>query len=224
MHDDMVSVPGGVFCMGTSRDEAERLAAEYGWHPSWLAGESPLRRIDLDEFAIDRVPVTNRQYRRFVRETGHEAPASWGGESPHGQLLDHPVVTVNQADGRAYAAWAGLRLPTEAEWEKAARGGNGRLYPWGDSFDGAACCWRTTATTPVGEFSNGASPFGVLDLAGNVFEWCADGPSPHGWFLKGGSFMTRHPLNLRAASRTMCGLEDEGRWLFTGFRCARSVP
>jgi formylglycine-generating enzyme required for sulfatase activity len=223
LHDDLVCVPAGPFVMGSSEEEVERLAGVYGWHSSWFDGEQPARRVELDAFLIDRVPVTNRRYERFVAATGYEPPPAWNGGSPPDALLDHPVVTVNRADASAYAAWAGMRLPSEAEWEKAARGEDGRLYPWGDALDETACCWNQPSTSPVGRFPGGSSPYGVWDVAGNVYEWCADGPAAAIGYLKGGCFMTSHPLNLRPAARMMCGLDGEGRWLFTGFRCAGSA-
>jgi formylglycine-generating enzyme required for sulfatase activity len=230
MQDDMVRVSGGEVALGTSVDEAERSAVDAGFHPSWLSGEVPERRVVLEAFLIDPAPVTNRQYVRFVQETGHPAPTGlpgdapiWPGERPTDDLLDHPVVRVSRIDARAYADWAGVRLPTAAEWEHAARGDDGRRYPWGDVFDPDLCHWRATSTAPVGAYPRGASPFGVLDMAGNVDEWCDDGPSEYCGFRKGGSFVTRHPVNLRAAARIMCGVGGETS-RFTGFRCARSLP
>lgn len=111
----MVLVPEGPFLMGTSADEAARLARRYGHHPAWLSGELPRRAVSVAAFAIDRCPVTNRQYARFCAETGHARPRHWGADSPPEALDDHPVVGVSQPDALAYAAWAGKRLPTEAE-------------------------------------------------------------------------------------------------------------
>ncbi|MGF3501312.1 MAG: formylglycine-generating enzyme family protein, partial [Candidatus Bathyarchaeia archaeon] len=168
-----------------------------------------------EAYWIDRTEVTVAQFRAFVGATGYETTAEaegWGyvyvassgkwervrgadWEQPYGPGAaaaedDHPVVQVSWYDAAAYCAWAGGRLPSEAEWEKAARGTAGRIYPWGNTFDGrklnycdANCVysWRDTAvddgyasTAPVGSYPGGASPYGALDMAGNVWEWVAD--------------------------------------------------
>lgn len=223
--EDMVVIPAGPFLMGTSEDDAARLAREYGYHPSWLRGETPQRRVETPVYAIDRHPVTNAQYARFCEATGYTIPTHWGGPTPPERIRDHPVVTVNRADALAYAAWAGKRLPMETEWEKAARGPEGLMYPWGNSFDPEACCWNRTfaeGPMPVDAHPKGASPYGVMDLVGNVAEWCGDGPGSGSAFIKGGCFLARSPLNLRAASRLMSGF-DNNRSLFCGFRCVKEV-
>ena len=139
-------------------------------------GELPLQITRLDEgFFAARTPVTNAQYARFVAETGRESPQHWKGPQPPAELADHPVVYVTWHDAVAYAEWAGARLPTEEEWEKAARGYDGREYPWGAGFDKSKCNTSESgigSTTPVGRFSpRGDSPYGLQDAAGNVWEW-----------------------------------------------------
>ncbi len=221
--EDMVVIPAGPFLMGTSEENAVRLAREHGYHPSWLRGETPERRVALPAYAIDRYPVTNAQFARFCEATGHEVPTHWSGPKPAERLWNHPVVTVNRADALAYAAWAGKRLPTETEWEKAARGPDGLAYPWGNAFEPEACCWNRTfadGTMPVDAHPKGASPYGVMDLAGNVAEWCADGPVSGAAFARGGCFLTRSPLHLRAASRFLSGF-DRKRSSYFGFRCVK---
>ena len=131
----------------------------------------------MDAFEIDRYEVTNAQYGRFVRATGHEAPATWGGETYPGGLAAYPVTSVLWEDADAYCDWAGKRLPTEAEWEKAARGVSGQTYPWGDTWDPARANTAASGAgepVPVGAYPTGASPYGGLDMAGNVWEWVAD--------------------------------------------------
>ncbi|NTV38152.1 MAG: formylglycine-generating enzyme family protein, partial [Anaerolineales bacterium] len=168
--------------------------------------EAPQHIVTLNGFWVDSTEVTNAQYRLFVDATGHPAPINcdWG-DPTYGDAAyaDHPVVCVNWDDANAYCEWAGARLPTEAEWEKAARGTDGQMYPWGTVFDGtlvnfcdARCdnervndCGDTRCysvpkdptvndsyvhTAPVGSFLAGASPYGALDMAGNVWEWVAD--------------------------------------------------
>ena len=175
---EMVFVPAGEFSMGSDEGDDD---------------EKPVHDVYLDAYWIDRTEVTNAQYRAFVEETGHRTPTEcdWG-EPTYGQggMESHPVVCVSWEDATAYCQWAGGRLPTEAEWEKAARGTDGREYPWGDTFDGTKLNYcdancelehKDTGfddgyvrTAPVGSFPEGVSPYGVLDLAGNVWEWVAD--------------------------------------------------
>jgi len=220
----MVLVPEGPFLMGTSEEEAAKLAQTYGYHVSWLEGETPQRKKQVKAFLIDVYPVTNEQYARFCRATGHEPPP-WPGGAPPADRLDHPVVNVNRPDARAYAAWAGKRLPAEAEWEKAARGTEGRMFPWGDAFDpDACCCGRSIAegTAPVTAHPKGVSPYGVMDMIGNAAEWCEDSPGPGSAFIKGGCFLSREIINLRPAARNMSGF-DVNRSPFYGFRCVREA-
>ena len=173
----MVLVPAGEFLMGSDAGDPD---------------ERPQRCVYLDAFEIDRYEVTNIQYRRFLLATGRNPPQRWPeryvaflpGRDPDWHGTDfpadeatYPVAAVNWEDASAYCAWAGKRLPTEAEWEKAARGMDGRTYPWGDSWDpGRANVGATGVgyTQPVGSYPVGASPHGVLDMAGNVWEWVAD--------------------------------------------------
>jgi formylglycine-generating enzyme required for sulfatase activity len=138
--------------------------------------------------------VTNVQYARFVRATGRDAPRHWeNGAVPKGKAL-HPVVNVTWRDATAYAGWVGGRLPTEQEWEKAARGVDGRAYPWGEAFDAARCNTEESGigdTTPVGRYSPpGDSPYGCADMAGNVWEWTASEPEGHrgAYVFRGGSY------------------------------------
>jgi formylglycine-generating enzyme required for sulfatase activity len=126
------------------------------------------------------MPVTNVQYLAFVLATGYERPKHWEGGRPPKGKKDHPVVYVSWHDAVAYCKWLAevtgkpYRLPTEAEWEKGARGTDGRIYPWGDKFDKDKCNIEKSGiggTTPVDKYPNGVSPYGLLDMAGNVWEW-----------------------------------------------------
>lgn len=128
----------------------------------------------LPPFRIDRYPVTIGRYAKFLRETGRSAPAGWPGpDGPEGRA-DHPVTGVTWFDARAFAKWLGRTLPTEEQWEKAARGTDGRPWPWGERFNVRNLNTRAAhrrGTTPVHRYPAGASPFGVMDLCGNVWEW-----------------------------------------------------
>jgi len=150
---EMVRVPAGKFLYGEDKKE-----------------------VELPEFWIDKAPVTNAEYARFVAETGHEPPEHWKGKTPPKKIADHPVGNVSWHDAGAYATWAGGRLPMEEEWEKAARGTDGREYPWGQWAEGR-CNSKEAGigdTTPVGKYSTqGDSPYGCQDCAGNVWEWTA---------------------------------------------------
>ena len=201
---EMVYIAAGEFILGTSDAQIER-----GWPDvdpnlmrAYWQSEQPQCRVNLPGYWIGRSEVTNAQYRRFVQATGHRAPDHWkGGQIPSG-LKSFPVVGVDWQDARAYCEWAEGRLPSELEWEKAARGTDGRLFPWGNQWDAKRCrnfeliTGRTYATVaefdharnlwlsshdpvregPVaaGSYAGGASPYGCADMAGNVSEWCAD--------------------------------------------------
>ena len=225
---DMILIPAGKFLMGTTEEQAEQLARKHGYHPSWLSGETPQREVDVPAFRIDKYPVTNRQFANFLEATGHKPAARWREPVRAGDVTDHPVTFVNKADAEAYGKWAGKRLPTEAEWEKAARGADGRAFPWGDDFDPDACQWNREktgngpGTAPVDGHPKGVSPYGVMDMAGNVAEWCADGPSPPAGWIKGGCYLFHEVLNLRPAARNMSGAANNPL-AFYGFRCAKEI-
>ncbi|MBI3890641.1 MAG: SUMF1/EgtB/PvdO family nonheme iron enzyme [Candidatus Wallbacteria bacterium] len=185
----MIRIPGGVFTMGADEDRFD---------------EHPAHRVSLSPYSIGKNPVTWGQYRRFCRETGWPAPElprwplpgapGWGqycersvGRRPlvTGQPFwqpgdDHPVVNVCWEDAQAYCRWASGRLPTEAEWELAARGFDERKNPWGNRpTDSTLANFASRGTTAVGSYPLGRSPLGCLDMAGNVWEWCADWYGEH---------------------------------------------
>ena len=191
----MVYVPAGSFPMGSSQEDID-VALELCQRNSgggecrrvWFENEGPRHRVTLDAFWIDRTEVTKAQYRRCV-ESGHCDGVACDPELEP-KLDDQPVACVDWAHAQAYCVWAGARLPTEAEWEYAARGPEGHTFPWGDSFDPArlnycdANCtykWRDPVhddgyerTAPAGSYEDGASWCGALDMAGNAWEWVAD--------------------------------------------------
>jgi len=173
---DMVYIPGGKFIMGTDEEEFRILKDPFGY-TTHLLEPRKRRVVYLKGFYIDKYEVTNREYKRFVDETGYHLPDHWleTGTYPEGEA-DYPVTFVSWWDAKAYARWAGKRLPTEEEWEKAARGTDGRLFPWGNRFDRhKANTWErgVKGIHRVGEYEEGKSPYGVYDLAGNVMEWTA---------------------------------------------------
>ncbi len=194
----MLYVPAGEFEMGSTDagvDAAVELCRQYYdiCNHSYYALESPQHTVALDHFWIDRTEVTNAQYQQCVAAGVCQSPAVCDRGEPPLQAApeaNHPVVCVTWHEAQAYCEWAGARLPTEAEWEYAARGPGGNVYPWGNTFDGTLSnycdvnCDKPSANTavddghaqsaPVGSYPRGASWCGALDLVGNVFEWTAD--------------------------------------------------
>jgi len=187
------------------------------------------RRLTLEGFWIYRYPVTVAMYRRFCAITGHTLP----DPPPWGFIDNHPMVNVRWQDAVDYCKWARVSLPTEAQWEKAARGADGRKYPWGNNWDPNRCrCSRSNyadagSTVAVGTYPNGASPYGVMDMAGNVWEWChemVDGGSLHNdsgsgprRVLRGGSWEGNLPGDFRASFRQR---QFPSYMYYTiGFRC-----
>lgn len=197
----------------------------------WYDRERPRGARRLERFFVTRTPITNHEYAAFVADTGHRAPdvdsATWrgyrlvhpfartrrhawrDGAPPPGREA-HPVVLVSHGDAMAYAAWLSARtgrvwrLPTALEWEKAARGPDGRRFPWGDRFDPALLNSHDAGpfdTLPVGGFPAGASVYGLLDAAGQVFEWTASPGNPGRFLVKGGSWDDRGCGVCRPAAR-----------------------
>lgn len=225
---ELVLIPAGEAVFGST-------ATERGSE----SDQRPQFRLDLPAYCIGKTEITNAQYQRFVLSTGHPAPTLWaGGQIPPG-LESHPVVCVSWEDARSYCDWAGVRLPTELEWEKAARGTKGSTYPWGDRWD-ASRCQNTDSrgrsdTAPVGAYPTGVSPYGLQDMAGNAWEWCEDWYDPAAYsryalgtyappksgacrVLRGGGW--NFPGNSRCALRSYGG--PTGRYIDAGFRVALS--
>jgi len=212
---------------------------------SFLYGDDKKRKTIQYDYWIDIYPVTNEEYREFILRDGYENQAYWSQEGwkwrteknintskycndPRLNQPDHPVVGVSYYEAEAYAKWAGKRLPTEQEWEKAARGTDGRGYPWGNEFDKNKCNSNESglgivAPTSVTKYPHGVSPYGCYDMAGNVWEWCAS------WYdqssgrrvVRGGSWFN-YPGNLRASNRY--GNTTVNRLNTLGFRLAQDTP
>lgn len=256
----MVYVPAGEFQMGSTDaevDAALELCDQYydSCDRIWFAQELPAHTVALHSFWFDRTEVTNAQYALCVAAGTCDPPAwsnSWTRESYYGNSVydDFPVIGVSWEDATVYCEWAGARLPTEAEWEYAARGPERRIFPWGDTFDGTRLnycdtncdeSWADEAvddgyddTASVGSYPRGASWVGALDLAGNVWEWVADrygeyrsgqqenptGPSSGHSRVLRGGSWNFVPSLVRAAIRY--GGATGYREFDIGFRCARS--
>jgi formylglycine-generating enzyme required for sulfatase activity len=188
---EMVYVPEGPFIMGSDIQEVEQAynsaASKYMdllW--VWFERELPRRQMTLPGFWMDITPITCTQYQRFCQATGHRSPEYWQkGDIPEGQA-QHPVVGIAWEDAIAYCLWAGKRLPYESEWEKAARGTDGRSWPWGNQYldDCGNIDNLAKGIQPVGSHPKGQSPYGCLDMAGNVFEWTKDICVPYPGYLE----------------------------------------
>jgi formylglycine-generating enzyme required for sulfatase activity len=238
----MIAIPAGPALLGTPVSALSDLARRYGGTRESYREESPQHELRLDAFAIAVAPVTAALYAAYVADTGAVVPLAWRGAQPPARLIDHPVSDVSWAEARAFCAWlaartgVAFRLPGEAEWERAARGTDGRAFPWGEAFDPALVNTREggrLGTTPVGSYPAGASPCGALDMAGNVWEWTAsldagypyrpddgrnaDGPGRR--ILRGGCYANPHGF-ARCACRFRLGPHVRNE--FTGFRLAAS--
>jgi toxoflavin biosynthesis protein ToxD len=184
----MIVVPQGVAILGTSDEQVEELLRKEHWAVEWYDHdlfmiEQPQHYVEMSAFEIARYPVTNEEYHQFIWQTGYRVPKEWVGFRYPDSMQNHPVIGVSRTDALKYIEWlnkqleANYRLPTEVEWERAARGDDERLYPWGIDFDPWRCNTLESGkrgTTENGEYSPGGdSPFGVNDMCGNVWEWTA---------------------------------------------------
>jgi formylglycine-generating enzyme required for sulfatase activity len=250
----MIHVPAGEVTVGTDLPRVVSLADGFDDRLPRYVAEMPRHVREVEAFLIDRTEVTNRQWATFLQATGR-APVDelvvqvWGGhELPPAEVEDHPVACVSFLDVQAYLDWSGQRLPTEAEWTRAARGSDERFeYPWGERFEKRACRHHDTSdglSGPVDEHASGASPFDVLGMAGNVAEWVGTPYVAHPGFeaptvglrsgarrvtapfdsrlrvVKGGCFVNGRQ-DVRIDGRLALGLEESDAGL--GFRAARSL-
>ncbi len=174
--EGMVLIPAGEFIMGLEMDAIPGICDRLACMPKHLENASPARKVNLDAFYMDIYEVTNENYKKFVDATKHKVPESWEEEGYPAKKANHPVVWVSWYDAVEYCKWVGKRLPAEEEWEKGARGTDGRLFPWGSDFNKGNLNYQELmldTTTPVGKYPGGKSPYGLLDMAGNVWEWTA---------------------------------------------------
>jgi formylglycine-generating enzyme required for sulfatase activity len=232
---EMILIPAGEFLMGSDPKK----------DPDEQDDEHPQHTFYLPDYYLAKTPVTTAQYKAFVLATGHEAPRGWTNTTPPNGKEDHPVAYVSWHDGMAYCRWLSevtgktYSLPSEAEWEKGARGTDGRIYPWGNQWDATRCNTREGGrggTAPVGTYPRGASPYGLLDMAGNVWEWTRSlwggypypidaeeraqrenlqAPNDQDRVLRGGAFNLLHRL-VRCAVRY--GYYPDFRLRYLGFR------
>ena len=253
-------IPEGEFIMGSTPEQVEAaIAMDHEGAQFPLRHETPQACVRTPAFSLGVYPVTNEQYARFLCEID-PTPAqralyvTWfdrlilpASENEHYRVKPgferHPVINVTWFGAQAYCQWAGLRLPTEIEWEKAARGSDGRIFPWGNEWHSEHLCWWGShgpeeTTSPVDAFPSGCSPYGIFQMAGNVEEWCLDWYQPEvyqryargdlatprvgvGRVIRGGNCMRKHRLEFRCALRRS-NTPAFANILFTGVRCADS--
>ncbi len=218
--EGMVYIPGGKFIMGYDKSS----------EPS----EKPEHEMEVAPFFLDKYEVTVEEYYRFIKARNRQAPENWSDDWKNGYFKPGearlPVTEVSWFDAKAYADWAGKRLPTESEWEYAARGTDKKLFPWGNEFNAKFANVGTAKPSPVGSYSEGKSVFGVYDLAGNVAEWTDSDSLPYpgskvdplpGKIVRGGSFAK--PVVFAMATSRAAFLQDRVS-TDLGFRCAMNVP
>lgn len=207
-------VPGAMAEVGLRAENVDEVVADWahvGVVRSWIDKETPLHTVVLEDFWIARYPVTNEEYQIFLEETGHLGrPTTWYlGAYPYDRS-NHPVAGVSPAEADDYCAWLSSRsghpwrLVTEAEWEHAAKGADGREFPWGNTFDAQAANTRETGihtTSPIGAFPAGRSPYGVDDMGGNVEEYVADTYAPY----PGGPYIADHLVESMGSYRVARG-------------------
>lgn len=243
--EHLVWIGAETYRLGSSSEEREigyRLSPsvirDQRWYDAW---ELPVRDVAIAGVWIDRTPVTQRDYAEFVARGKARAPDisredyraqgflvhpyetveryRWAGERPPRELADHPVTLVSWRDASDYCSWRGGRLPTEDEWEAACRGTTSRIFPWGDQWISEAAHVESGGTASVHSHTAGATPEGVLDLAGNVFEWTSSTFSAGQITLRGCSWDDA-PGTCRCSFRH--GRPPDSRHVLIGFRCATS--
>ena len=240
---ELVLIPSGRFLMGSTEEEIQRASDECSArYPACERGifeaEYPERLVYLKAYYIDRFNITNKQYKECVLDDECTPPRRTTAITD-AKFDDYPVLFVDWYQAQNYCDWAGGRLPTEAEWEKAARGVEGFIYPWGDAMEEGAAVWNQASPQPVMKRPRGVSSFGIYDMAGNVWDWVADWFNPNYYdespdsnpqgpergvhkIFRGGSWGSDIPVFLRTMTRNH---NKPNTWNpYIGIRCAKDVP
>jgi len=238
----MVYVPPGDLIMGSTEEQIKSaLAGQDTYKKADFEDEIPRHVVKVNAFYIDMREVACEEYRKFIESTKREPPLNWLRGRPMAGKEKHPVIMVSYEDAEAYATWVNKRLPTEAEWELAARGTDGRVFPWGNEYQegtGNIMSGKRLFTRPVGSYPAGASPCGCLDMIGNAAEWVAGwyAPYPGAKFrskkfgethrmVRGGSWQTPAPAGARCARRMAVTAKSDDYYtdyITIGFRCAKT--
>ena len=261
---EMIHITDGRFLMGSTRSEVDAQFRDTGLPQDWKThtlDEEPRHQRTVKAFDIYKYEVTNDQYKMFIDATGHRSPPHWKGKNSPVDKGKHPVVQVSWDDAQAYCRWAGTRLPSEAQWEFAARGAEpaegqpSRIFPWGNTWDRrfsnnaslhagrellSAADWNKwyegdqkslyPLTFPVGSFPKSVSPFGLHDMAGNAWEWCAEIQAPYpnqraedakkkNFRARRGGSWANVAMHIRSADRQSAAHDDLN--IYTGFRCVK---
>jgi len=225
--ENMALVPSGKFIRGTSLKTAENLVKEFGLFGSSLEIllANKHEKAFLPDFYIDKFTVTNDQYKKFIEKSGYPKPSHWtdGGQPFASEISRHPVVNISYTDALSYCRWLKKRLPTSMEWEKAARGADGRLYPWGNTYDVSYCNTvesKNNGSVPVDSYVKGISPYGIYNMTGNVYEWTSTGDHDTK-VIRGGSW--RSTCEIYGLSSFVKKAEVDYKGDETGFRCAKDA-
>lgn len=234
----MVYIPAGFFVIGSDDIDEDLLGKEFGSRDGkFFENEKPLRKVNLPGFYIDKYEVTNKDYKLFVAATGRESPPVWEEDVYEPERERHPINAVSWFDANEYCIWAGKRLPTEEEWEKAARGPVGNRYPWGDEFDKNKANLSEGDVVPVGSMPEDKSYYGVHDMGGNLTEWTSSWYKPYPGstlqsryygeiykVVRGGAGSLEGHYNLGAIYARSSFREyypSSGKGIDVGFRCAK---
>ncbi|HLO16920.1 MAG TPA: SUMF1/EgtB/PvdO family nonheme iron enzyme, partial [Anaerolineales bacterium] len=242
--DQMALVPAGEFTMGRKAiDElADCQKFNSACNVAWFEDEEPTHKVSLNAFYIDRYEVTNVLYQACQEKGACDPPQAANSSTRlnyygNPEFNNYPVIYVNWKQAKTYCEWRGSRLPTEAEWEKAARGTDGRTYPWGEKLEPtfANYHWNVGDTTAVGSYENGLSPYGIYDMAGNVWEWVSSLHQPYPYnandgressadglrVIRGGSWGYEGDNSISSSYRY--GFDPNDSNMDLGFRCAKNA-
>jgi len=237
--DGMIYIPEGEFVMGSDEVDTEGMAKEFGDRKGvFYEDEKPVRKINLKAYYIDKYEVTMKAYKAFVDAVSYPPPSEWNGNNYPKGGENYPVLHISRFNANDYCKWAGKRLPSEEEWEKAARGPNGNRYSYGNDFDASKANLSGTQPSEVGSYETDKSYYGVYDMAGNMSEWVDAWYEPYpgsnhkhkdfgktSRVLRGGAFLGGHYMMSRVDSRAAYRsyFRPDGYAVDTGFRCARDV-